>query len=64
VLEPPSPYALGDKEAPLPITLANGLPVAMRVRVALSDTPGLRTEAIGEPAHPADGPAAAAVNAN
>jgi hypothetical protein len=48
VLEPPSPYALGDKGAPLPITLANGLPVAMRVRVALSDTPGLRTEPISE----------------
>ncbi|HEV7788598.1 MAG TPA: hypothetical protein VGP05_06270 [Pseudonocardia sp.] len=48
VLEPPSPYALGDKGAPLPITLANGLPVAMRVRVALSDTPGLRTEPIPE----------------
>jgi hypothetical protein len=48
VLEPPSPYALGDKGAPLPITLANGLPVAMRVRVALSNTPGLRTESIPE----------------
>jgi len=44
----PAPTRSGDKEAPLPITLANGLPVAMRVRVALSDTPGLRTEAIGE----------------
>ncbi|WP_028938558.1 DUF6049 family protein [Pseudonocardia spinosispora] len=42
VLEPPSPYALGDKEAPLPITLSNGLPVGMQVRVQLSDTPGLR----------------------
>lgn len=42
VLEPPSPYALGDKEAPLPITLSNQLPVGMQVRVQLSDTPGLR----------------------
>ncbi|MGQ0480759.1 MAG: DUF6049 family protein [Pseudonocardia sp.] len=46
VLEPPSPFALGDREAPLPITLSNGLPVAMNVRVALSSTPGLRTEEI------------------
>jgi hypothetical protein len=63
VLEPPSPYALGDKEAPLPITLANGLPVAMRVRVALSDTPGLRTEAIGEQRIPPMGRLQLRVNA-
>lgn len=48
VLEPPTPYSLGDEEAPLPITLANGLPVEMRVRVVLSDTPGLRTDKISE----------------
>lgn len=46
VLEPPSPFALGDRAAPLPITLANGLPVGMNVQVALSKTPGLRTEPI------------------
>jgi hypothetical protein len=46
VLEPPSPFALGDRAAPLPITLANGLPVGMNVAVALSRTPGLRTEPI------------------
>jgi hypothetical protein len=46
VLEPPSPFALGDRAAPLPITLANGLPVGMNVQVALSRTPGLRTDAI------------------
>jgi hypothetical protein len=63
VLEPPSPYALGDREAPLPITLANGLPVAMRVRVALSDTPGLRTEAIGEQRIPPMGRLQLRVNA-
>ncbi|HEX4362357.1 MAG TPA: hypothetical protein VH141_32800 [Pseudonocardia sp.] len=63
VLEPPSPYALGDKEAPLPITLANGLPVAMRVRVALSDTPGLHTEAIGEQRIPPMGRLQLRVNA-
>jgi len=63
VLEPPSPYALGDKEAPLPITLANGLPVAMLVRVALSDTPGLRTEDIPEQRIPPMGRLQLRVNA-
>jgi hypothetical protein len=63
VLEPPSPYALGDREAPLPITLANGLPVAMRVRVALSDTPGLRTGTIGEQRIPPMGRLQLRVNA-
>jgi hypothetical protein len=46
VLEPPSPFALGDRAAPLPITLANGLPVGMNVQVVLSKTPGLRTDPI------------------
>jgi hypothetical protein len=46
VVEPPTPYALGSKDAPLPITLANGLPVAMRVKVVLSYTPGLKISAI------------------
>jgi uncharacterized protein DUF6049 len=63
VLEPPSPYSLGGEEAPLPITLANGLPVEMRVRVALSDTPGLRTEKIGEVRIPPMGRSTLRVNA-
>jgi hypothetical protein len=52
VVEPPTPYALGDKEAPLPLTLSNGLPVAMRVRVLLSYTPGLKITSITpDPSH-------------
>jgi hypothetical protein len=63
VLQPPSPYALGGEEAPLPITLANGLPVAMRVRVVLSDTPGLHTEAISPKTIPPMGRLQLPVNA-
>ncbi|WP_028924304.1 DUF6049 family protein [Pseudonocardia acaciae] len=63
VLEPPGPYSLGGEEAPLPITLANGLPVEMRVRLALSDTPGLRTEKIGEVRIPPLGRSQLRVNA-
>jgi hypothetical protein len=64
VLEPPSPYALGDKEAPLPVTLANGLPVAMNVRLALSATPGLRTEATPDQRIPPNGRLQLRVNAS
>ncbi|HTF09470.1 MAG TPA: hypothetical protein VK659_14985, partial [Asanoa sp.] len=39
VLEPPSPYALGDKEAPLPITLANGLPASVVSRASTLNCP-------------------------
>jgi len=63
VLEPPSPFALGDREAPLPVTLANGLPVAMRVRVALGRTPGLRTDAIPDQQIPPNGRLQLRVNA-
>ena len=63
VLEPPSPYALGDKEAPLPVTLANGLPVAMNVRLALSATPGLRTDATPDQRIPPNGRLQLRVNA-
>jgi hypothetical protein len=45
VIEPGTPYALGAKNAPLPITLINGLPVAMRVKVVMSYTPGLKVSA-------------------
>jgi hypothetical protein len=63
VLEPPSPFALGDREAPLPVTLANGLPVAMRVRVALGRTPGLRTAPIPDQQIPPNGRLQLRVNA-
>ncbi|MFP5069282.1 DUF6049 family protein [Pseudonocardia nantongensis] len=46
VLEPPSPYSLGTSDAPLLITVANGLPVTMNVRVVLSSTTGLRVAPI------------------
>ncbi len=48
VLEPPSPYSLGTSDAPLLITVANGLPVTMNVRVVLSSSSGLRIAPIPE----------------
>ncbi|MGQ0575932.1 MAG: DUF6049 family protein, partial [Pseudonocardia sp.] len=48
VLEPPSPYALGATDAPLLLTVANGLPIGMRVNVALSSSGGLRVDPIPE----------------
>jgi hypothetical protein len=42
VLEPPSPYSLGTSDAPLPLTVANGLPMTVQVRVQIASTPGLR----------------------
>ena len=46
VLEPPNPYALGSSDAPLPVTVANALPVTVRVRVELKSTSGLRVAPI------------------
>ena len=46
VLEPPSPYSLGTSDAPLLLTVANGLPVTMEVRVSISSTTGLRVAPI------------------
>jgi hypothetical protein len=46
VLAPPSPYSLGGSDAPLLLTVANGLPVTMEVRVSISATTGLRTAPI------------------
>ncbi len=46
VVEPPGPYALASEQAPLALTVANGLPVAMNVRVELTGTAGLRTAPI------------------
>ena len=46
VLEPPSPYSLGTSDAPLLLTVANGLPVTMNVRIVLSSTSGLRVAPI------------------
>lgn len=52
VLEPPSPYSLGTSDAPLLITVANGLPVTMNVRVVLSSSSGLRIAPIPQQAVP------------
>ncbi|MCX6463358.1 MAG: DUF6049 family protein [Pseudonocardiales bacterium] len=46
VLEPPSPFSLGTSDSPLLLTVANGLPVTMRVRVELASTSGLRVAPI------------------
>ena len=46
VLAPPSPYSLGTSDAPLLLTVANGLPVTMEVRLSISSTTGLRVAPI------------------
>ncbi|MFP5019161.1 DUF6049 family protein [Pseudonocardia phyllosphaerae] len=63
VLEPPSPYSLGTSDAPLLITVANGLPVTMNVRVVLAATSGLRVDPIEVQAVPPLGRVQVRVNA-
>lgn len=46
VLEPPSPYALGTANAPLLMTIGNGLPFTVRVRLEIASTSGLRVAPI------------------
>ena len=46
VLEPPSPYALGTSDAPLLVTIGNGLPFTVRVQLEISSTSGLRVAPI------------------
>jgi Family of unknown function (DUF6049) len=46
VLAPPTPYSLGTRDAPLLLTVANGLPVTMEVRLSISSTTGLRVAPI------------------
>ncbi len=46
VVEPPAPYTLAGEQAPLLLTVANGLPVAMNVRVELTATAGLQIEPV------------------
>ncbi|MCP3799489.1 hypothetical protein NLX83_09490 [Allokutzneria sp. A3M-2-11 16] len=55
VVEPPTSYALASSSSPLPLTLLNNLPVAMKVRLNFSDTPGLRTEPLEEKLAPGGG---------
>ncbi|MCW0214120.1 MAG: DUF6049 family protein [Pseudonocardia sp.] len=40
VLEPPGPYSLGTRDAPILLTVANGLPVTMTVQVELASVGG------------------------
>lgn len=63
VVEPPSPYALGSSNAPLLLTVANGLPIAVRVNVDLSSSGGLRTDPIPEQVIPPLGRRQVQVNA-
>jgi hypothetical protein len=46
VLEPPSPYALGTSDAPILVTIGNGLPFTVQVRLEISSTSGLRVAPI------------------
>ncbi|WP_433557408.1 DUF6049 family protein [Pseudonocardia xinjiangensis] len=46
VLEPPSPYSLGTSDAPILITVANGLPVTVEVHVEILPSAGLRVAPI------------------
>ncbi|MDN5934414.1 MAG: DUF6049 family protein, partial [Pseudonocardia sp.] len=46
VIEPPSPFSLGTSSSPLLLTVANGLPVTMSVRVEVASTSGLRVAPI------------------
>ena len=46
VLEPPSPYALGTSDAPLLVTIGNGLPFTVQVRLEISSTSGLKVAPI------------------
>ncbi|MHA6786057.1 DUF6049 family protein [Pseudonocardia saturnea] len=46
VIEPPSPFSLGTSTSPLLLTVANGLPVTMSVRVEVASTSGLRVAPI------------------
>ncbi|GEL19397.1 DUF6049 family protein [Pseudonocardia asaccharolytica] len=63
VLEPPGPYSLGTNEAPLLLTVANGLPVAMKVRVELRSTAGLKVAPIPQQRVPPLGRIQVRVNA-
>jgi hypothetical protein len=46
VVEPPSPYSLGTSDAPILVTIGNGLPFTVRVRLEIASTSGLRVAPI------------------
>ena len=63
VVEPPIPFSLGTSDAPLPLTIVNGLPVPVRVRVDVSPTSGLQVAPIAEQRIPPLGRRQLSVNA-
>lgn len=63
VLEPPGPFSLGSSSSPLLLTVTNGLPVTMRVRVELASATGLRVAPIPEVEIPPLGRRQVTVNA-
>jgi hypothetical protein len=63
VLEPPSPYSLGTSDAPLPLTVANGLPLTVQVRIQIASTTGLRVAPIAPVQIPPLGRRQVSVNA-
>jgi uncharacterized protein DUF6049 len=46
ISNPSRPYSLASGDSPIPITIDNGLPVAIVVRITLSPVPGLHPEPI------------------
>ena len=53
VVQPSGPYTLASADAPVLLTLTNGLPVSVRARVQLSGAVGLRVGQVGEVVLPA-----------
>jgi hypothetical protein len=47
------PLTLASGNSPIPVLLTNGMPVSVRVRIKLADTPGLRPEPIQDMVIPA-----------
>ncbi len=47
IVQSPGPYSLAASDSPLLITVSNELPVGVQVALSLSETPGLRTGAVG-----------------
>jgi hypothetical protein len=63
VVQPPVPYALGTSDAPLPLIVTNGLPVTIRVDVAVTPQSGLTASQIPEQRIPPLGRRQLSVNA-
>ncbi|HEU5111594.1 MAG TPA: DUF6049 family protein, partial [Micromonosporaceae bacterium] len=55
VSDPGRPLTLASGNSPIPVVLSNTMPVAIRVRIRLADTPGLRPQPIEDVLIPAHG---------